>query len=273
MALIKKEGNQIYKIYSPEMDISRSSLLSVSNDIAALSSKARVIYRYDNKLEDYDIEWITYNEYGEAWDIWYRVPEDVQSVYYQQEFIRKTMYWDPVKRIVETIRYHETDVILQRLPQGVVYNVQDGTLTNTGSATVVLDGELSYDLDPDVMLIQRLDTDIVVTISSYLKCKFKNSSLDDTITIPVGKIAIGDSGYITVTTPFDIVPGENTLPIDYIESHRFLVPFGGLGLIENEVFDVTPYIEKNTQSPRQATHTMAYDSKNRMITSRFRDGV
>lgn len=273
MALIKKDGNQIYKIYSPEMDISRSSLLSVSNDIAALTSTARIIYRYDNKLEDYDISWIDYNELNDAVDIWYKVPENEISEYYKDNYVRKTLYWNETLRLTEVIRYHEAAVILKRLPKDVTYDINTNLLSNNGITTASFDSGDSYDLDlRDLKNFDILPDDIDVIISSLFKCKLRNVNLDDAITVPTGIYAMQDSGHIAISNDITIQPQETIPPIDYIESYRFKVPVGGLAIGAGQSLDISEYLEKKTQSERKATHYLGYDAKNRLITSEFRNG-
>lgn len=273
MALIKKTGNQIYKIYSPEMDISRSSLLSVSNDIAALTSQARLIYRYDNKLEDYDIVWVDYNDLNDAVEMWYKVPTADVGAYYLQPYIRKTLYWDNVLRLTEVIRYHESDTILKRMPIGVDFDATTNKLTNNGIMTASFNGGDSFDIELDVLYANSiLPNNIDIIISSYLHCKFRNISLDKIITISAGTYTIADSGFIIVDTDVVIQPGETLFPIPYNEQYRFLVPTGGLAIPVGDTLDISSYLVKKTQSERKATHHLGYDSKNRMVTSEFRDG-
>jgi len=274
MALIKKEGNQIYKIYSPEMDISRSSLLSVSNDIAALTSKARIIYRYDNKLEDYDIVWIEYNDLNDSLDIWYEVPEDEITEYYLKRYIRKTMYWNDTLRIVNEIRYHESDLVLRRLPNGVTYEPLDNEITNSSAVSVTLTGDTYIDLDlSDLTVFGILPDDIDIVISSYLKFKFRNISLDDDITIKAGTYNIGHSGTVVIPADFVIARSTTIAPRPYEENYAYIVPEDGVVIPSGASIDITISKVKKTQGERRATHYMGYDSKNRMITSQFKNGV
>lgn len=274
MALIRKEGNQIYKIYSPEMDISRSSLLSLSNDIAALTSKARMIYRYDNKLEDYDIVHIEYNDLNDSLDIWYEVPEDSIGEFYLQKYVRKSVYWNDTLRIVTEIRYHESDIILNRLPNGVTYNPLTDEVTNSSALSITLPENSHIDLNlSDMTDYKVIPDDIDVVVSSYLKCKLRNVSLDNDITIEAGTYNIGKSSFFVIDNDITIVRSTIIAPIPFNINFVWFVGQGGEVIPAGATLDISLEKTKKTQGERKAIQTMGYDSKNRMIISKFRDGV
>lgn len=267
MALITKEGNQIRKIYSPQMDVSRSSLLSISNEIALFRSISRMVYRYDNKLEDYDIVLINYDALDQAVDIFYEIPDGHISEFFLRKYVRKSLRYDTSRNITSVI-YHEQDYILNNLPQGVEYI--NGELINTTDSVITLAQNVNYDLNPDVVDMEPLPEHINVVITSYLNLRLENIGMVGTIVIPAGTYNMGESGYITI--PETTIPqGGTTSIIPYTQHDRYIAPQYGVPLEPNTPFIPHPSdIKGSGMSSRKAIQTMGYDVKNRIISSTYR---